>query len=89
MSPVCGIFFPSIQLDALVQLFIKKAPPEMFEINLIMFRPHLEFIDVFGFLIDTKNNAEPKLDVVMWCQIFYKKSVAPSGGVFCRRPAPQ
>ena len=61
----------------------------MFEINLIMLSPHLDvFVDVCGLLINIKINADTKVIVVMQCQIFDRKSTAPSSGDFRRRPQP-
>ena len=62
----------------------------MFEINEIMFGPHLDlFIDVCSFEIDTKIKNYTKLTVVMLCQIFDRKSLAPSSGDFHQRPPPR
>ena len=36
-----------------------------------------------GFLVKTKINAYTKLSVLMWCQIWNRRSVAPSSGDFC------
>ena len=55
----------------------------MFEINNIIFRPHLEIPR--GFLVETKIKVYTKLTVVMFCQICDRSSVAPSSGDFCRR----
>ena len=49
-----------------------------------MFRPHLDvFIEVCGLPDQYKMKADTKITVVMWCQIFNRKSVAPSSGDFC------
>ena len=54
----------------------------MFELNIIMFRPHFDMSrGVLGFLVK-KINAHTKLNVVMCCQICDKRSVAPSRGDF-------
>ena len=62
----------------------------MFEINNIIFRPYLDMSREFlGFLAKTKlKSADTKLTVVMCCQIFDKKSVAPSSGDFRQPPVP-
>ena len=41
-----------------------------------------------GFLIDTQVKADTKMSVVMWCQIFDRKSIVPSSGDFCRQLPP-
>ena len=46
-----------------------------------MFKPHLDvFVDVLSFLIKTKIKANTKLTVIMLCQIFDRKFIAPSSG---------
>ena len=59
--------FPAFIWWELDQLCMKKKP-SMFEMNKIIFRPHLEAF--LGFLAKTKMKAETKLTVVMCCQIF-------------------
>ena len=55
----------------------------MFEINLIIFSLYLYmFIYVWGLPNQKKQKADTKLTVVMWCQIFDRKSTAPSSGHF-------
>ena len=46
-----------------------------------MFRPNLDA----GSLLNTKIKADTKLTVVMKCQIFDRKSVAPSSDIFYRQ----
>ena len=41
-----------------------------------------------GFLVKTKKEAYTKLTVAMCCQIFARRSVAPSSGDFRRRLPP-
>ena len=54
----------------------------MFEINKIIFRPHLDMSrGVFGL----PGKAYTKLTVVICCQICDRRSVAPSSGNFRRR----
>ena len=58
-------------------------------INKIMFRPISRCLEAFlGFLVETKRKAYTKVTVVMCCQIFDRRSVAPSRGNFRRRPSP-
>ena len=38
-----------------------------------------------GLLINTKIKADTKLTGLMWCQIFDRKSVAPSSSNFCQQ----
>ena len=53
----------------------------MFEMDQIMFRPHLDIFGLSG--KNQKLKAYTKLTVVMFCQIL--RSVAPYSGNFCRR----
>ena len=47
-----------------------KKPQYMFEMNKIMFRPNLDMSrGAFGFLVEIKIKAYPKLTIVMCCQI--------------------
>ena len=63
----------------------KKTPPYRFEMNLILFRPNSDSLEVFsGGLVKTKMKADTKLTVVMCCQILARKSVASSSGIFWR-----
>ena len=54
----------------------------MFEMNKIISRPNLDMSRGFIGLPDKKMKADTKLTVIMYCQIFGKKSVAPSSGNF-------
>ena len=58
----------------------------MFEMNKIIFRPHLDMSrGVLGFLVKTKMNTYTRQTVVMCSQICDRRSAAPFSGDFCRR----
>ena len=62
----------------------------MFEMSLIMLGPLLTYLQTYaGFLFKTKIKAHTKLTVVMWCQIFDRKSRAPSCSDNRRQLAPR
>ena len=84
------ISFSSIHLVITRPALYKKKPAYMFEINNIIFRPHLDmYRGVFGLPGKNKMKANTKLTVVMCCQIFHRKSVAPSSGDFRRQRVPR